>query len=105
MKNIDKAIEHLRLSFGYELETELLGQEFVLTSDSLNYRKLLVEFAKSYLKISDVAFKRTSVDISFKHLDEGIVTNVTDDNEHTVESLFAEYCNAKGEETLTLQKR
>jgi integrase len=95
VKKINKAIEQLRLSFGNELEAELLGQELVLTSDSLSYRKLLVEFAKSYLKVSDVAFKKTSVELSLKHLGEGIVPGVTGDNEHTVESLFTEYCSAK----------
>jgi len=94
-KKINKAIEQLRLSFGDELEAELLGQELVLAKESLNYRKLLVEFAKSYLKVSDLAFKKTSVELSFKNLGEGTTINVMGHNEHTIESLFVEYCSAK----------
>jgi len=95
VKKIDKAMKQLGETFSDELEQELLGQNLELARDSLNYRKLLVEFAKSYLKICDVAFKKTSVDLSLKHLGEGVVTAVPGDEEHTVESLFAEYCIAK----------
>jgi len=94
-KTIDKALEQLGQSFSSELESELLGQELILKSDSFNYRKLLVEFATSYIKTSHVAFFQKSVDLRYKHLGADSVTATTDNVEHTVESLFIEFSSTK----------
>lgn len=73
----------------------MLGQELILNSDSLNYSKLLIEFAKSYLKICDTALLKRSVDLRLEYLGEGSVITETGEVEHTVESLFVEFRSTK----------
>ena len=92
---IDEAIELLDKAFGNELEAELLTNELILANDNLKYRKLLVEFAKSYLKICDAALLKRSVDLRLEHLGEGNAITEIGEVEHTVESLFIEFSSTK----------